>query len=66
MLIAYDLVIGASLSKPHTSKKLGTVITYTNNYEKSEHVHIFSNSIFAHFISIPVIITGNLNCIKPA
>ena len=32
------VIIGASLSELHTSKKLGTVVTYTNNYEKSEQI----------------------------
>ena len=27
-------LIGASLSEPHTSEKLGIVVTYTNSYEK--------------------------------
>ena len=31
----HDMVIGVSLSEPHTSEKLGMVVTYTN-YEKSE------------------------------
>ena len=28
------IVIGASQSKPHASGKLGTVVTYTNDYEQ--------------------------------
>ena len=35
-----QVVIGASLSKPHTSGKLGTVVMYTN-YEKKRTVSIF-------------------------
>ena len=31
----------ASLSEPHTSEKLGTVVTYTNNYEKKRTISIF-------------------------
>ena len=30
-----------SLSEPHTSEKLGTVVTYTNNYEKKRTFSIF-------------------------
>ena len=34
-------IVGASLSEPHTSEKLGTVVTYTNNYEKKRTFSIF-------------------------
>ena len=34
-------MIGASLSEPHTSEKLGTVVMYTNNYEKKRTISIF-------------------------
>ena len=34
-------LVGGSLSEPHTSEKLGTVVTYTNNYEKKRRISIF-------------------------
>ena len=33
-------IIGASLSKPHTSEKFGTVVTYANNYEKKQTISV--------------------------
>ena len=33
-------LIGASLSEPHTSEKFGTVVTYTNNYEKRRTISV--------------------------
>ena len=34
------LFVGASLSEPHTSEKFGTVVTYTNNYEKKRTISL--------------------------
>ena len=33
-------VVGVSLSEPHTSEKFGTVVMYTNNYEKKQTISI--------------------------
>ena len=35
-------LVGASLSEPHTSGRLGTIIMYTNNYQKKRTISIFS------------------------
>ena len=37
---SYDLVIEVSLNEPHTSRKLGTVVMYTNKYEKKRTISI--------------------------
>ena len=34
------IIIGVSLSNPHTSEKFGTVVAYTNNYGKKRAISI--------------------------
>ena len=50
-------MIGASLSEPHTSEKFGTVVTYTNNYEKKQTISVTTtgkSERFPYFIDTVV------------
>ena len=46
-------LIGASLSEPHTSEKLGTVVTYTNNYEKNKRFPYLVGTVVSRIQTTP-------------